>query len=59
MVGDWYGTDWFINEGLNPGDQLVVDGGMRLSAGAKAIVVQADGVATGKAKAATSKQKNP
>jgi membrane fusion protein, multidrug efflux system len=59
MVGDWYGNDWFINEGLNPGDQLVVDGGMRLSAGATAIVVQADGVATGKAKAATGKQKNP
>jgi membrane fusion protein, multidrug efflux system len=63
MVGDWYGNDWFINEGLNPGDQLVVDGGMRLSAGATAIVVQADGVATGKARAATSaatsKQQNP
>ena len=49
MVGDWYGTDWFINEGLNTGDQLVVDGGMRLSPGATAIVVQADGVATAKA----------
>jgi membrane fusion protein (multidrug efflux system) len=63
MVGDWYGNDWFINEGLNPGDQLVADGGMRLSAGATAIVVQADGVATGKARAATSaaasKQQNP
>ena len=49
MVGDWYGADWFINEGLNTGDQLVVDGGMRLSPGATAIVVQADGVATAKA----------
>jgi len=60
MVGDWYGSDWFINEGLNNGDQLVVDGGLRLSPGATAIVVEADGVATGKASAAThSVKQNP
>jgi membrane fusion protein, multidrug efflux system len=59
-VGDWYGQDWFINEGLNSGDQLVVDGGMRLSPGATAIVVQADGEATGKASAAAgSVKQNP
>lgn len=46
MVGDWYESNWFINEGLNTGDQLVVDGGMRLSPGATAIVVQADGTDT-------------
>ena len=52
MVGDWYGESWFVNEGLNPGDRLVVDGGQRLSAGAKVIVVQADGKATAAAASA-------
>ncbi len=37
-VGDWYDNGWFINEGLHPGDQLVVDGGQRLSNGATVIV---------------------
>ena len=59
-VGDWYENNWFINEGLNAGDQLVVDGGMRLSPGVTAIVVQADGVTTGKASAAAGSEKtNP
>ncbi len=57
MVGDWYNNNWFINEGLNAGDQLVVDGGMRLSPGAMAIVIQADGVATGKAGTTTNSTK--
>ena len=52
MVGDWYGESWFVNEGPNPGDRLVVDGGQRLSAGAKVIVVQADGKATAAAASA-------
>ncbi len=33
-VGEWHGNYWFINEGLKPGDQVVVDGGLRLRAGA-------------------------
>jgi membrane fusion protein (multidrug efflux system) len=32
-VGNWYGESWFIQAGLNPGDQLVVDGGIRLAPG--------------------------
>jgi membrane fusion protein (multidrug efflux system) len=51
VVGDWHGDSWFIKEGLVSGDQVVVDGGQRLSPGAKAIVVQADGVATAAAAA--------
>ncbi|MCB1113493.1 MAG: efflux RND transporter periplasmic adaptor subunit [Chlamydiia bacterium] len=31
-VGDWQGENWFINEGLFPGDIVVVDGGQNLSA---------------------------
>lgn len=34
VVGEWQGTNWFINEGLTSGDQVVVEGGMTLSPGA-------------------------
>jgi membrane fusion protein, multidrug efflux system len=30
-VGDWYGDDWFIAQGLVAGDQVVVDGTLRLA----------------------------
>jgi membrane fusion protein (multidrug efflux system) len=30
-VGDWYGDSWFISQGLSAGDQVVVDGGLRLA----------------------------
>ncbi len=29
----WHGDDWFVDEGLKPGDQVVVDGGMMLGPG--------------------------
>lgn len=31
VVGDWYGESWFIAQGLNAGDQVVVDGALRLA----------------------------
>ena len=31
QVGDWYGDSWFISQGLAAGDQVVVDGGLRLA----------------------------
>jgi membrane fusion protein (multidrug efflux system) len=34
VVGEWKGEGWLINEGLDNGDKVVVDGGVRLSAGA-------------------------
>jgi membrane fusion protein, multidrug efflux system len=34
IVGDWQGNDWFITDGLKTGDQVVVDGGLTLHAGA-------------------------
>src|SRR6185312_9968946 len=35
-VGEWHGGDgWIVTEGLAAGDQVVVDGGTRLAAGAK------------------------
>jgi len=33
-VGDWYGDSWFISQGLAAGDQVVVDGALRLAADA-------------------------
>lgn len=30
VVGDLIGTDWFITQGLRPGDRVVVDGGLTL-----------------------------
>jgi membrane fusion protein (multidrug efflux system) len=34
-VGDWEGNDWFIDDGLDNGDRVVVEGGQRLAQGAK------------------------
>ena len=31
-VGDWYGDDWFITEGLREGELVVVNGGLTLRA---------------------------
>jgi membrane fusion protein (multidrug efflux system) len=32
-VGEWNGDDWFINEGLKSGEDVVVDGGLTLQPG--------------------------
>jgi len=34
VPGSWNGDDWFITKGLRTGDQVVVDGGIRVSPGA-------------------------
>ena len=31
-VGTWHGDDWFITDGLKPGEQIVVDGAIRVVA---------------------------
>jgi membrane fusion protein (multidrug efflux system) len=33
VVGEWKGEGWLIAEGLNSGDKVVVDGGVRLAVG--------------------------
>jgi membrane fusion protein (multidrug efflux system) len=33
VVGDWNGDNWFISEGLQAGEQVVVDGGLGLQPG--------------------------
>jgi membrane fusion protein (multidrug efflux system) len=30
-VGDWYGDDWFISDGLRQGERVVVDGAGRVT----------------------------
>jgi membrane fusion protein (multidrug efflux system) len=53
-VGDWYEGSWFISEGLRAGDRLVVDGGQRLSSGAKVIVTARNGNAASAAASSAS-----
>lgn len=38
-VGDWHGDDWFILEGVKPGEQVVVDGAIRVAPGAPLKIV--------------------
>ncbi len=33
VVGQWHGDDWFISEGIEAGEQIVVDGGLTLRPG--------------------------
>jgi membrane fusion protein (multidrug efflux system) len=40
-VGDWYGDDWFISDGLRVGERVVVDGAGRVSPNAPLKVVAA------------------
>ncbi|PRY08517.1 membrane fusion protein (multidrug efflux system) [Paraburkholderia sp. BL25I1N1] len=39
-VGDWQGDDWFVSEGLKPGERIVVDGALRVAAGAQLKIVK-------------------
>ena len=39
VVGDWLENDWFITEGLNAGDRVVVDGGLTLRPGEPVMVM--------------------
>jgi len=39
-LGDWYGDEWFVNEGLRGGEMAVVDGGIKIQPGATLKVVE-------------------
>jgi membrane fusion protein (multidrug efflux system) len=41
-VGSWHGDEWFITEGLKPGEQIVVDGAIRVVADTPLKITQAD-----------------
>ena len=54
-VGSWDGGDWIVLEGLSAGEQLVVDGAMRLTPGAVAkVVAQAAAAPSGAAAAGSA-----
>jgi Membrane-fusion protein len=53
VVGDWMANDWFINEGLNAGDQVVVDGGLSLHPG-ELVMVKAQAYTVESAPAGTA-----
>ena len=40
-VGDWHGEGWFVDEGLQAGDRVIVDGALGLTPGATVQVSQA------------------
>lgn len=40
-VGDWHGDDWFITQGLQVGERVVVDGAIRVSPGVPLKIVEA------------------
>ena len=52
-VGEWAGSDWIITGGLKAGDQVIIDGVMRIGPGAP---VQASSVNGAKAAAQAAKQ---
>ncbi len=45
VVGRWHGDQWFINEGLHAGDQVIVDGTLGLRAGVAVSVESAPAAA--------------
>jgi membrane fusion protein (multidrug efflux system) len=39
-VGDWQGDEWFVTEGLEDGETVVVDGALKLRAGVEVAIVE-------------------
>jgi membrane fusion protein (multidrug efflux system) len=49
VASDWAGDQWLIEEGLAPGDRVIVDGVQKVGPGAKVKPVRADSATAGKA----------
>jgi membrane fusion protein (multidrug efflux system) len=45
-VGRWIGADWIVSEGLQQGDQVIVDGSLALRAGTSVVAKAAPGTNT-------------
>ena len=39
-IGNWYGDEWFIDQGLEGGESVVVDGALKLRAGASVTITE-------------------
>ena len=59
VPGDWFGDQWFINTGLQAGEQVVVGGAVKLHAGAQVKVAPYEAKAAGDSKAETPAVKPP
>jgi membrane fusion protein (multidrug efflux system) len=59
VPGDWFGDQWFINAGLNAGDQVVVGGALKLYAGAATKATPYEAKPPGDAKGKTPAAKLP
>jgi len=55
MVGEWVGEDWVINKGLQSGDQVIVDGYMRLAPGMPVKIVMSAQSPLGQSQAPSAK----
>lgn len=55
-VGDWAGDQWVINEGLKPGDKVIVDGVMKTRPGAPVKIADAKPAAEVQAPPPAAKQ---
>ncbi|MGV8918885.1 MAG: efflux RND transporter periplasmic adaptor subunit [Pseudomonas sp.] len=44
-VGDWSGDNWFILEGLQPGERVIVDGAIRVAPDAQVKIIEAPAAA--------------
>jgi membrane fusion protein (multidrug efflux system) len=47
VVGPWHGDNWFIEDGLQAGETVVVDGALKLRAGAPVNIVEPEKEAAG------------
>ncbi len=55
-VGEWQGDNWFISNGLHDGERIVVDGSLRVTAGAPiTIVAPSDAASSGQAPTPSAK----
>ena len=59
IVGAWVGEDWVIENGLNPDEQVITDGFMRLAPGMPVKVVTAPPAAQQRNPPAASKKTAP
>lgn len=55
-VGPWHGDDWFIEDGLQAGETVVVDGALKLRAGAPVNIVDPEIEAAGAEDGGTGSQ---